>query len=213
MDAVRNESAPDPHRYRALAPRAPEGAIDLTTSLAGSGPVELEIGFGHGLFLYERAAARPDARLLGLEIKKKWATLVRERCARRGLSNVTIWSDDARQLLPRVPAESVSRVFMSFPDPWWKRRHEKRRLTGDTLLDEIVRVLTVGGEFFMQTDVPDRAALHLEALVRHPNIELSGDAGYIGDNPYQARSNREVRAAEDGLPVYRTLAIKRAANV
>jgi tRNA (guanine-N7-)-methyltransferase len=212
MHDVRSAPAPDPHRYRALAPRAPEGPIDLGATLPGSGPIELEIGFGHGLFLYERAAACPQARILGLEIKKKWATLVAERCAKRGLTNVTAWSDDARQLLPRVPAQSVGRVFMHFPDPWWKRRHEKRRLTGDTLLDEIVRVLAVGGEFFMQTDVPDRAALHLAALAGHPDIALAGDAGYISDNPYQARSNREVRAAEDGLPVYRTLAIKRAAN-
>jgi tRNA (guanine-N7-)-methyltransferase len=136
--------------------------------------------------------------------------LVGERCQRRGLGNVTVWSDDARLLLPRVPAESIARVFMHFPDPWWKRRHQKRRLTGDTLLDEVVRVLAVGGEFFMQTDVPERATLHLEALAGHPNIALGGDAGYIADTPYQARSNREVRAAEDGLPVYRTLAIKRA---
>jgi tRNA (guanine-N7-)-methyltransferase len=212
MHDVRSAPGPDPHRYRALAPRAPEGPIDLGGLLAGTGPIELEIGFGHGLFLYERAAACPQARILGLEVKKKWATLVGERCAKRGLANVTAWSDDARLLLPRVPAESVARVFMHFPDPWWKRRHEKRRLTGDTLLDEIVRVLAVGGEFFMQTDVPDRATLHLEALARHPNIELAGDAGYIAENPYRARSNREVRAAEDGLPVYRTLAIKRAAN-
>ncbi len=212
MDDVVPAPRPDPHRYRALAPRAPEGPIDLGSLLPGAGPIEIEIGFGHGLFLYERAAARPEARLLGLEIKKKWATLVAERCQRRGLANVTAWSDDARLLLPRVPAESVARVFMHFPDPWWKRRHEKRRLTGDTLLDEIVRVLCVGGEFFMQTDVPERAALHLEALGAHANIALAGERGYLADNPYQARSNREVRAAEDGLPVYRTLAIKRAAN-
>jgi tRNA (guanine-N7-)-methyltransferase len=212
MDEVSAARGPDPHRYRALAPRAPEGPLDLARVLPGAGPIEIEIGFGHGLFLYERAAACPQARLLGLEIKKKWATLVAARCAKRGLQNVTAWSDDARQLLPRVPAESVARVFMHFPDPWWKRRHEKRRLTGDTLLDEVVRVLCVGGEFFMQTDVPDRAALHLAALSRHPNIALGGDAGYVQENRYQARSNREVRAAEDGLPVYRTLAIKRAAS-
>jgi tRNA (guanine-N7-)-methyltransferase len=200
---------PDPHRFRALAPRAPEGPVDLALLPPGSGPIELEIGFGHGRFLYERAAACPGARLLGLEIKKKWAHLVRERCSKRGLSNVTAWSEDARELLPRVPSGSVQRVFMHFPDPWWKRRHEKRRLTGDSLLDEIVRVLASGGEFFMQTDVAERATIHLEALRAHSTIELAGEAGYLAANPYQARSNREARADEDGLPVYRTLALKR----
>lgn len=206
---VYKEPQPDPHRFRALAPRAPEGAIDLATLPPGQGDIELEIGFGHGRFLYERGQACPEARLVGLEIKKKWAHLVRERCRARGLHNVTVWSDDARELLPRLPAGCVQRVFMHFPDPWWKRRHEKRRLTGDTLLDEIVRVLSPGGEFFMQTDVAERAAVHLEALRVQPAMVLAGAAGYLEHNPYGARSNREVRAEEDGLPVYRTLALKR----
>ncbi len=193
---------PDPHRYRALAPAAPEGPLDLATLLPGSGEIELEIGFGHGLFLYERAVARPAARLLGLEIKRKWSYLVAERCARRGLANVTVWSADARLVLPRVNAASVSRVFMSFPDPWWKKRHFKRSLVGAALLDEIARILRPGGEFFLQTDVEDRAHSHLAALAEDARFE----GGMLEANPYQARSNREARAAEDGLPVYRTLA-------
>jgi tRNA (guanine-N7-)-methyltransferase len=202
--------APDPHRYRVLCPRPPAGPLDLVNMLPGMGELEIEIGFGHGLFLYERAQARPDVRLLGLEVKKKWTYLVAERCKRRGLSNVTVWGADAREVLSRVPTGIVTRVFMHFPDPWWKRKHEKRRLTGDTLLDQIARVLKPGGEFFVQTDVHDRAERHLDALRLHGDFDLVGEGGYVLENPYQARSNREARAAEDGLPVHRTLAIKRA---
>lgn len=201
---------PDPHRYRTLAPTAPEGPLDLQTLLPGQGELELELGFGHGLFLYERAGGRPDVRILGLEIKKKWAYLVAERCQRRGLGNVTVWSADAREVLPRIGAASIARVFMHFPDPWWKKRHAKRTLTGAALLDELARVLVPEGEFFMQTDVEDRAALHLAAVVRHGAFMLAGEAGYLAANPYGARSNREARATEDGLPVYRTLARRRA---
>ncbi|MET0283067.1 MAG: tRNA (guanine-N7)-methyltransferase [Polyangiales bacterium] len=193
---------PDPHRYRTLAPEPPEGPLELATLLPGQGEIELEIGFGHGLFLYERAVARPDARLLGLEIKRKWAYLVAERCARRGLRNVTVWAGDARGVLPRIPDAAITRLFMSFPDPWWKKRHHKRSLVGAALLDEIARILRPGGEFFLQTDVEDRASSHLEALAGDTRFS----AGYLDANPFQARSNREARAAEDGLPVYRTLA-------
>jgi tRNA (guanine-N7-)-methyltransferase len=200
---------PDPHRYRALAPKPPEGPLPLLTLLPGSGEVELEIGFGHGLFLYERAAVRPEARILGLEVKRKWAYLVAERCVRRGLENVTVWAADARAVLARVPDQSVVRVFMHFPDPWWKTRHLKRSLVGETLLDDIARVLLPRGELFLQTDVEERASLHLAAVVEHGAFELAGEAGYLAENPYGARSNREARAAEDGLPVFRTLAIKR----
>jgi tRNA (guanine-N7-)-methyltransferase len=200
---------PDPHRYRALAPRPPEGPLDLGALLPGPGDLELEIGFGHGRFLLERSAACPEARLLGIEIKKKWSTLVAERAQKRGLSNVLVWGVDVREVLPRVPEHSFVRVFMHFPDPWWKKRHVKRRLTGDTLLDEIGRVLVPGGELFVQTDVLERAELHLAALREHAAFTLAGQAGYVAENRYQARSNREVRAEEDGLPVYRTLALKR----
>jgi tRNA (guanine-N7-)-methyltransferase len=200
----------DPHRYRALAPRPPEGPLDLAILLPGAGEIEVEIGFGHGLFLYERAVVRPNARILGIEIKKKWSHLVAERCRVRGLSNVTVWGADAREVLSRARGESVRRVFMHFPDPWWKKKHEKRRLTGDTLLEQVARVLMPGGEFYVQTDVLDRAERHLEALRQHAGFELGGEGGYLAENPYQARSNREARAAEDGLPVYRMLALKRA---
>jgi tRNA (guanine-N7-)-methyltransferase len=200
---------PDPHRYRALAPRPPDGPLDLAALLPGQGDLELEIGFGHGRFLLERAAACPQARLLGIEIKKKWSTLVAERAQKRGLSNVLVWGADVRGVLPRVPEATLARVFMHFPDPWWKKRHLKRRLTGDTLLDEIGRVLAPGGELFVQTDVQERADLHLSALREHPGFTLGGQAGYVAENAYLARSNREVRAEEDGLPVYRMLAIKR----
>lgn len=201
---------PDPHRYRALAPRAPEGPVDLRLLFPQAQAFELELGFGHGLFLYERAAARPEVQLVGLEVKRKWTYLVAERCARRGLSNVAVWAGDAREVLPRVGAASLSRVYMHFPDPWWKKRHAKRQLVGGTLLDEVARLLAPGGEFFMQTDVRERAERHLAAVAEHGSFELLGEAGYLDENPYGARSNREARAVADGLPVYRTLARKRS---
>lgn len=197
---------PDPHRYRTLAPEPPEGPLELTTLGSSAAQIELEIGFGHGLFLLERASLRPDVHLLGIEVKRKWAYLVAERCARARLSNVTVWAGDVRALLPRMPVHSLDRVFMHFPDPWWKKRHAKRRLVGEALLDAIARALKPGGELFLQTDVAERAALHLTALAQHAGFALAGEAGYLEANPYGARSNREVRAVRDGLPVYRTLA-------
>ena len=196
---------PDPHRYRALAPLPPEGLLD-GVALSNGRALELELGFGHCLVLDERAVARPDVHLLGLEIKRKWAYLVAERARRRGLDNVTVWAADARELLPRLPAHCLTRAFMHFPDPWWKKKHAKRQLVGATLLDEFARLLLPGGELFMQTDVAERAAIHVAAVARHPAYELAGRDGYLEENPYGARSNREARASADGLPVYRTLA-------
>jgi tRNA (guanine-N7-)-methyltransferase len=206
---MHNRPELDPHRYRSLSPRPPDGPLVLGELLPGTGEIEIEVGFGHGRFLFERAVARPDVRILGLEIKKKWAYLVAERCRARGLHHVTAWGADARDVLSRVPEASVARVFMHFPDPWWKRKHEKRRLTGDSLIEEVARVLRPGGEFFMQTDVQERAEVHCAAVRGCAAFVLAGEGGYLAENPYQARSNREARAAEDGLPVFRVLALRR----
>jgi tRNA (guanine-N7-)-methyltransferase len=117
---------------------------------------------------------------------------------------------DARLLLPMLrPAGAVSRVVMCFPDPWWKKRHAERRLMDEPLLDAIARVLRPGGELFVQTDVEERAQQYLERLDAHAAFERTTPSGFIEDNPFGAQSNRETRALQDGLPIYRVLVRKK----
>ena len=196
-------------RYRALAPRLPEGGLDLVEVFAPKHALEIEIGFGRGMFLVQRAVAAPGTGLLGIEIKDKLAVRVNERIARLGLGgSVRVLAGDVRTLLPQLrPSGCVGRVFMCFPDPWWKKRHARRRLLAAPLLDELARLLRPGGELFLQTDVEERAEGFVEALRAHPAFAIAGD-GYHPDNPYGARSNREARAIEDGLPIFRVLATR-----
>lgn len=203
---------PDPRRYIALAPAAPEGEI----TVAGLWPdgadadLELEIGFGRGMFLLERAVAAPASRVLGIEIKRKWAYLVEQRAKRERLDNVRVFGADARDVLARLgPERCMARIFMHFPDPWWKKRHAKRRLRGASFFDPAARLLRTGGELFVQTDVEDRAETLLEDLRSHGAFSLP-EVGYAAENPYGARSNREKRAISDGLPVYRIIATRLA---
>ncbi|MFO0693275.1 MAG: tRNA (guanosine(46)-N7)-methyltransferase TrmB [Polyangiales bacterium] len=203
------ETAP-PIRYGLIAPRAPEGAVDLNEVLPGTGPIEIDIGFGRGMSVFERARVAPGSRILGIEIKSKLATWVDERRKREGLDRVRIFCGDAREILSRTgPDGSVARVFVHFPDPWWKKRHQHRRVVGEAFLDEVARLLEPGGELYVQTDVEDRAQLYLDAIREHPAFLLATPTGLIEKNPYGARSNRERRADEDGLPVYRILAQRR----
>src|SRR5262245_43352167 len=104
-------SEPSPYRYLALAPRPPEGRIELEALWPNlTGEIELEIGFGRGMFLLERARSAPHARLLGIEIKNKWAYLVSERAAKAGLTRVRVFAADARDFLPRLwPEQSLAR--------------------------------------------------------------------------------------------------------
>lgn len=198
---------PKPIRYREFTPRAPEGSVDLEAFIPGDGPLELDIGFGRGHSIFERARISPESRILGVEIKAKWAYKVDERRKRLGLEGVRIVSEDIRELLPRCgPKGCVTRAFVHFPDPWWKKRHQDRFVVGEPFLDALADLMKVGGELFVQTDVEDRALRYRELIAAHTAFELEGEGDFIDENPFGARSNREVRAEEDGLPIYRILA-------
>lgn len=190
------------------APRLPEGERVDVRSLAHGEWVEIEIGPGRGWFLVERAQVEPRAALIGLEVRRKWASVVDARLASRGLRvRARVFAEDARVALPRLgPEGSVRRAFVHFPDPWWKKRHQKRLLVRGVFLGEIARLLEPGGELFVQTDVEERAKAYENLTSADdrftPDGDLPGSARLV-DNPYGARSPRERRAISDGLPVHR----------
>jgi tRNA (guanine-N7-)-methyltransferase len=193
------------------APRLPDGLrIDLRDVVRGAS-LELEIGPGPKAgFLMERVVSAPTAALLGLEIRRKWASVGDAKLAKLGhAARARVLCEDARVALPRLgPDASVARVYLHFPDPWWKKRHTKRLVMGDVFLAEVTRLLVPSGELFVQTDVEERAELYAAAVAAHGAFVPRGDVDgspRIRDNPFDARSPREHRAIADGLPVYRML--------
>jgi len=205
-----DKSAPPPPRKNPYAhcPRLPEGEVVELASLVKGDTLELEIGCGRGGFVFERAAAVPTAGIVGLEVRRKWATIVDERLGKQGLSaRVRVFAEDAKLAMPRLqPSGALRRVFMHFPDPWWKKRHTKRLVMGDVFLNEVARLLAMGGELFVQTDVEERAHSYAEQIAAHGAFAPAGDgegSPWLAENPYDARSPREHRAIADGLPVHR----------
>jgi tRNA (guanine-N7-)-methyltransferase len=191
------------------APRLPEGeTVDLRTIVSGA-PLELEIGPGPKAgFLFERTVSAPAAGLVGLEIRKKWAAVGDARLAKQGnAARARVFCEDARQALPRLGPDGVlARVYLHFPDPWWKKKHTKRLVMGDVFLAEVARLLAPGAELFVQTDVEERAELYERAVTSHGAFMPAGDAAgsaRIAENTFGARSPREHRAIADGLPVHR----------
>jgi tRNA (guanine-N7-)-methyltransferase len=204
--------APPPPTRRTYdeAPRLPEGDhVDLkSVFLAPVARIELEIGPGRGGFIIDRLAARADVGMVGLEIRRKWATIVDDRLARRGFTTRgRVFAEDARFALPRLGPDAIlDAVFLHFPDPWWKKRHQKRLVLNRPLLDEVARLLRPAGELFLQTDVEERASLYEGEIGDHAAFEPSGDAPgtpRVRDNPYDAQSHRERRAVADAIPIYR----------
>jgi tRNA (guanine-N7-)-methyltransferase len=177
--------------------------------------VELELGVGTGAFVMERLEQHPDLCMIGLEVRRKWASLADERLRRRGLgARGRVFAEDARSALTVVVDASISAVFIHFPDPWWKKRHRKRLLVTSALLGEIARVLEPGGELFIQTDVSERAELYERLAADEPMLEPRGSGtgtARVDENPYGVRSPRERRAMADGLPIVRLLYRRRPA--
>src|SRR5271166_5268480 len=159
------------------APRMPEQERVDVRSLARGEWVELEIGPGRGWFLVERAEAEPRAALVGLEVRRKWAAIVDGRLAKRGLAHrARVFAEDARYALPRLtPDASVRRVFLHFPDPWWKKRHAKRLVLNGGFVAHVGRLLEPGGELFVQTDVADRASEYAALVSYDARLTPDGD--------------------------------------
>ena len=193
-------------QYEKVAPRLPEGPLDLSAILPNEGPLELDVGFGRGASLFARHEASPGSRILGVEIKSKWSYKVEARCQRLGLANVRVFAGDIRAILARSgPEGCLAKVFLHFPDPWWKKRHRDRLVLQPSVLDDLARLIASGGVLFVQTDVGDRMDLYESLVAEHE--AFAGER--VDHNPYGSVSNRERRAEADGLPVHRLRATRR----
>jgi tRNA (guanine-N7-)-methyltransferase len=128
-------------------------------TLAAAQAVEVEIGFGRGDFLLDRAQRRPDTLLIGYETKNKAARLCLQRVERYGIGNLWISDDDCRFSLPRVIDDGqLAAVHILFPDPWWKPGHQVKRLFSPPFVDLLAAKLQPGGLLHVKTDVDEYAA-------------------------------------------------------
>jgi tRNA (guanine-N7-)-methyltransferase len=116
--------------------------------------VAVEIGFGKGSFLTELARQHPDWQVLGVEVRKKYCYLTASKLARAGVQNARLLLGDARDLLPRfVGPGTIDLLFIMFPDPWWKRRHFKKRILEPRFLADLAPLMRPGAELVVRSDV------------------------------------------------------------
>jgi tRNA (guanine-N7-)-methyltransferase len=169
-------------------------------------PVEVEVGFGKGLFLATAAATNPTVNYFGIEIERKCQLYAATRLARRNLPNVRLACADARTLLrSRVAAASVSVVHVYFPDPWWKARHRKRRVFTPEFAHTVGTILKPGGRLSLATDVE---AYHgvMTQIVRDlgPAFrELPPPAPAEPTHDMDYLTNFERKFRKEGRPIYR----------
>jgi tRNA (guanine-N7-)-methyltransferase len=192
-------------RLETLLPRlrVPAGPLgDLKALFAR--PVDdvwLEIGFGGGEHLVLQAERNPGIGLIGCEPFINGAAKALQAIEERGLDNIRIHDGDAVDLLQRLPQASLDRAFLLYPDPWPKRRHNKRRFVSPERLDMLARALRPASEFRFASDIDDYVAWTLRATAASPDFDWPAECAddwrlpYDGWQPtrYEKKAIREGR--------------------
>jgi tRNA (guanine-N7-)-methyltransferase len=141
------------------------GVIDVRALEPDAVEVWLEIGFGGGEHMAAQAARRPDVVIFGAEPFLNGAASALRHVEEAGLKNVRLHVGDARDLISALPDQVLDRIFILFPDPWPKTRHNKRRLVQTETIAEFARVLKPGGRLRFATDWADYGDWTLQRFV------------------------------------------------
>ena len=173
--------------------------LDIDTIVQGK-PLWLEVGFGSGEHLVHQAKSNPDVQFIGCEIYVNGVASLLGKIRREGLNNILIHPGDARDLLDVLPANSLDKMFLLYPDPWPKARHHRRRFVTPEHLDPLAEKLKSGHEFRVATDIEDYVRQTLEevppagfTLTENPD-DLSTAWDDWFSTRYEQKALREGRA-------------------
>lgn len=168
-------------------------------------PLELDIGCGRGLFLVNAAVANPDTNYVGIEIDYREGRRTARRLKKRELGNARVLGGDARIALESLFGEnSVSAVHVYFPDPWWKRKHRRRRIFTDTFLELVARVLEPGGELHSWTDVAEYFQVIQALVTHHPRFEeLRAVDEHVPQHDMDYLTSYERKGRQSGSEIHR----------
>lgn len=171
-------------------------------------PLLLDIGCARGRFLLKMAAAETGWNFLGVEIREPLVDEANRIGAEHGLTNLRYEFCNAMlvldKLLEKLPEGLLQMVTIQFPDPWFKKKHAKRRMVNRELVETVAEKLAAGGRVFVQTDIEFLAEEMFElfrADERLEEIEMVG-------NPFPVKTEREKAVEDKELPVYRAMFIK-----
>ncbi|MCG8362827.1 MAG: tRNA (guanosine(46)-N7)-methyltransferase TrmB [Pseudanabaenales cyanobacterium] len=174
-------------------------------------PLHLDIGCGRGYFLRQMAQRQPDWNFLGLEIREPLVKQALERRDQLALTNLHFLYGNANislhSLFKSWPSNLLKRVSIQFPDPWFKKRHHKRRLVQPELVAELADLLLSGGAVLLQSDVEAVAQEMCDRFQANPAFSRSSP-DWLANSPLPAMTERERMTLSQGKPVYRALFLK-----
>lgn len=171
----------------------------------------LEIGFGGGEHLSATAKANQHVQFIGCEPFLNGIAKLLVAIEGENLENIRIFDHDARKIINWLPAQSLSRVYLLYPDPWPKKRHRKRRFVTSETLESLARVLKPGADFIIASDIGDYIRTSLMAIEKSPDFVWSPQSVKDWRTPPEGwpSTRYEQKALREGrYPTY--LKVKRA---
>ena len=165
-------------------------------------PVVLEIGFGMGDATAKIAQTLTEIDFIGCEVHEPGVGALLKQIDERQLTNIRIFQHDAVEVLDQMigPA-SLAGVHLFFPDPWHKKRHNKRRLIQPAFVATLIRHIQPGGYLHCATDWAPYAQQMLDVLSAEPDLENTAD-GYAETPAYRPLTKFENRGLKLGHGVW-----------
>jgi tRNA (guanine-N7-)-methyltransferase len=174
-------------------------------------PIHLDIGCARGKFLLDMAQLHPETNFLGIEIRKPLVEFAERAKNELGLTNLHYIfgniNSSASTLLSSLP-HSLETVSVQFPDPWFKKKHHKRRVIQPELVTILVDYLAPEGRVFLQSDIEEVAIEMRDRFAEDSRLILH--ANWLETNPLPVPTERELYVLGQNLPVYRALLHKAA---
>jgi tRNA (guanine-N7-)-methyltransferase len=173
--------------------------LDLAQLYPGR-EIWLEIGFGGGEHLLAQAKANPDVQIIGAEPFINGVAKLLAAIERAGVTNLAVTDQDARHVMDVLPAGSVTRAFLLYPDPWPKTRHHKRRFVNPAQLDQLAYVMASGAHLRVATDIEDYVRHTLEEMQRDPRFVWMAERPEDWRTPWPDwhRTRYEEKALREG---------------
>lgn len=187
-----------------------QGLLSLADTFGNDHPVILEIGFGNGTSLLEMAKAAPEQNFIGVEVHRPGVGKLINDAHHDAVSNIKVFCDDAIDVLANnIPDGSLAGVQLFFPDPWHKKRHNKRRIVQPEFAQKIRAKLKVGGYFHLATDWEPYAEHMMEIMSAAEGYDNQAGANQYSPKPdYRPHTKFERRGERLGHGVWDLVFIK-----
>ena len=173
-------------------------------------PLLIDIGSARGRFLLKMAEITTDFNFLGIEIREPLVVEANRLKDEQNLTNLHYEFCNAMmaldKLLEKLPPNILQSVAIQFPDPWFKKKHAKRRMVTAELVETVAKHLAISGKIFVQTDIEFLAEEMFELFRQKTNLREIKSS----ENPFPVKTEREKAVDEKNMLIYRSIFEKMA---